>query len=178
MAAPTYFEKLVRHHLPDQLRARGEKIETRVAKPEEMLKLLRNKLVEEVEELVEAIDSGNEEQIIEELADVREVIAAFSSPHMLTTCGKRRGFWLGHEADARRFEKESDKGDFEHGVVMRIDAPVPSILQCPKCNTQHVDKGIWVTIRIHRTHLCANCGAIWRPFAYATVGVASLVLGG
>lgn len=155
-----HLEKLVRHHLPDQLRARGEKIETRIAKPEEMLKLLRNKLVEEVEELVEAIDSGNDEAINAELADVMEVVE---------TLGGFGGLRVGSQG--RQLRKRDDLGGFSKGVVMRLDAPVPAILLCPKCNTQHVDKGIWASTRIHRTHLCATCGAIWRPYAYATVGV-------
>ena len=67
-------EKLVRQHVPDQLRALGETIETRIARPEEMLKLLRDKLVEEVSELVEAIDSDTPDQIAEELSDVMEVV--------------------------------------------------------------------------------------------------------
>lgn len=156
-------EKLVRHHLPDQLRARDEKIETRIAEPEEMLKLLRNKLVEEVEELVEAIDSGNDDAIDSELADVMEVIEALGG-----FGGIRRGIM------SRQQRKRDDLGGFDKGVVMKLDEPVPSILLCPKCNTQHVDKGVWATVRVHRTHLCEGCGAIWRPFAYATVGVAEL----
>jgi predicted house-cleaning noncanonical NTP pyrophosphatase (MazG superfamily) len=166
MAAQGHLEKLVRHHLPDQLRARGEKIETRIAKPEEMLKLLRNKLVEEVEELVEAIDSGNEQQIIEELADVREVVDTFELVQLAKS--------VEHTLARIKRQKYEQRGGFAAGIVMRLDAPVPSILQCPKCNTQHVDKGVWATTRIHRTHLCANCGHLWRPYAYATVGVSTL----
>lgn len=49
-------------------------------------------------------------------------------------------------------------------------APIPFILYCPRCHAQHVDEGEWAT-RPHRTHLCASCGAEWRPCALATVGV-------
>jgi predicted house-cleaning noncanonical NTP pyrophosphatase (MazG superfamily) len=163
-------EKLVRRHVPDQLRAKGEKVETRIAEPSEMLGLLRDKLVEEVQELVEAIDAGAESQIIEELADVHEVIDAFTGPHSTVSSGPHRGLWIGHQARARQFDKATEKGDFTN-IVMTLDAPEPMILHCLKCKTQHIDKGIWGTTRIHRTHLCSACGHLFKPFDHATVGV-------
>ena len=170
MGAPWPREKLVRRHVPDQLRARGEKIETRVAEPGEMLKLLRDKLVEEVAELVEAIDAKSESQIIEELADVREVLDAFNGPHLTVSDGPKRGLWLGNEASSRQFDKAAQKGKFTD-VVMKLDEPVPMILHCPKCKAQHIDRGVYATTRVHRTHLCSTCGELFKPFDYATVGV-------
>lgn len=52
--------------------------------------------------------------------------------------------------------------------------PIPMLLWCPKCHTQHVDEGEWATIRTHKTHLCAKCGHEWRPANVETVGVESL----
>ena len=54
--------------------------------------------------------------------------------------------------------------------------PVAMVLRCPSCAYQHVDEGEWAT-RPHRTHLCADCGAEWRPFDYATVGVETTAQG-
>jgi hypothetical protein len=56
-------------------------------------------------------------------------------------------------------------------------APVPMLLHCPRCLTQHVDapdeaKG-W-TNQPHRSHLCHACGTVWRPADVATTGVASI----
>ncbi|MGB8422243.1 hypothetical protein [Paraburkholderia sp.] len=69
------------------------------------------------------------------------------------------------------------------------DTPIPMILFCPKCGTQHIDAVeaalVWtggsapepsheeVTWNNppHRSHLCHACGAIWRPADVATVGV-------
>ncbi len=55
--------------------------------------------------------------------------------------------------------------------------PIPMVLHCPACQTQHVDapdeaKG-W-TNPPHRSHLCHSCGWIWRPADVATTGVASI----
>lgn len=49
--------------------------------------------------------------------------------------------------------------------------PTPMELVCPNCGTQHVDQGEWET-RHHKTHQCQTCQHEWRPFEYATVGVA------
>lgn len=152
-------EKLVRRHVPDQLRAKGETIETRIAEPGEMRGLLTAKLREEFDELLEALAVGANDQIIEEMADVREV---------LDSLGEQRLF--GH---VRQSEKREEKGAFTN-IVMKLDAPVPMILHCPKCKAQHIDKGIFATTRVHRTHLCASCGHTWCPYDKATVGVATL----
>lgn len=151
-------EKLVRHHSPEQLEARGERVEHRIADPSEMLKLLRDKLVEETEELCEAIDAKSP-HVIEELADVYEVFAAFRER-------------LGVEAvDAKIRGKFLDRGSFMRGVVMTIAPAVPMILYCPKCGEKHVDRGIFGTTHVHRSHLCSACGHVWKPFNYATIGV-------
>lgn len=55
--------------------------------------------------------------------------------------------------------------------------PVRMILHCPKCITQHVDKdegNIDWTKRLHRKHLCHNCGHIWKVANVYTVGVKDL----
>jgi hypothetical protein len=55
-----------------------------------------------------------------------------------------------------------------------VQQPIPMVLHCPKCTTQHVDapdpdKG-W-TNPPHKSHLCHKCGFIWRPADVPTVGV-------
>lgn len=44
-------------------------------------------------------------------------------------------------------------------------------IECPNCGAAHIDEGEWAT-HPHRTHQCQSCGHAWRPFLYATVGVA------
>lgn len=51
--------------------------------------------------------------------------------------------------------------------------PVPKILNCPSCGFEHIDGGIWASIRKHKTHLCQNCKTEWRPYEFYTVGVPS-----
>ncbi|WP_208455243.1 DUF3850 domain-containing protein [Burkholderia gladioli] len=64
--------------------------------------------------------------------------------------------------------------------------PIPMLLFCPRCGTQHIDapedaecdgevvhSAGWSNPP-HRSHLCHACGCIWRPADVATVGVASI----
>lgn len=58
-----------------------------------------------------------------------------------------------------------------------LSNPIPMVLHCPACGTQHIDapepeKG-WDNPP-HKSHLCHGCGAIWRPAGVPTTGVASL----
>lgn len=52
-------------------------------------------------------------------------------------------------------------------------APIPMLLWCPSCHTQHIDRGKWRT-RPHARHLCNGCGVEWTPCRLATVGVKEL----
>ncbi len=83
--------------------------------------------------------------------------------------------------------------------------PIPMLLFCPKCNTQHIDAPEILDCRWpdcgggcgadedgpmcmaeahswenppHRSHLCHECGTIWRPADVATVGVAEIATQG
>ena len=41
---------------------------------------------------------------------------------------------------------------------------------CPNCTTHHVDKDEWAK-RLHKKHLCEDCGHVWQPFEGYTFGV-------
>jgi hypothetical protein len=49
-------------------------------------------------------------------------------------------------------------------------SPLPMRLPCPACSTMHEDVGEFAT-KPHHTHACQNCGNVWRPAVFATVGV-------
>ncbi len=55
--------------------------------------------------------------------------------------------------------------------------PIPMVLYCPACDTQHIDEPNpsqgWANPP-HRSHQCQACGHIWRPADVATTGVAVL----
>ncbi|MFM0243816.1 hypothetical protein [Paraburkholderia sediminicola] len=72
------------------------------------------------------------------------------------------------------------------------DEPIPMLLFCPRCGTQHIDKPEWETVcdssiglqtkdvcrwhnPPHRSHLCHACDLIWRPADVTTTGVESIL---
>ena len=52
--------------------------------------------------------------------------------------------------------------------------PIRMVLHCPSCGTQHVDapKPPEWSDPPHKSHLCADCGHVWRPCDQETTGVA------
>jgi len=87
-----------------------------------------------------------------------------------------------------RWAKELGHGlDAAHA---QLAEPIPMLLHCPKCHTQHIDApesdedytkhlshggfdNQWDNPP-HRSHLCHHCGTVWRPADVATTGVASI----
>lgn len=57
--------------------------------------------------------------------------------------------------------------------------PINMLLWCPQCNAQHIDAPSegWNNPP-HRSHLCHECGCIWRPADVATNGVAEVKTAG
>lgn len=68
-----------------------------------------------------------------------------------------------------------------------LDEPIPMLLFCPRCGTQHIDapsehreiRGGELCIDRwdnppHRSHLCHGCGHVWRPADVPTTGVAEI----
>lgn len=100
-------EKLVRDNIPGIALDNGQTVTYRKAAPEDHLNLLWLKLEEEYIELGNA---ETDEEIIEEMADVIEVMHAISA--RLTTQAA---------LDRTRTMKRTLKGGFEEGYVMQVD---------------------------------------------------------
>jgi predicted house-cleaning noncanonical NTP pyrophosphatase (MazG superfamily) len=89
--------KLVRDKVPDVIRASGVEPITRVADEAEYARLLRDKLIEEVNEFLDSDDPA-------ELADVAEVVLALAGT-------------LGVNLEALRAAKHAERGGFEQRIV-------------------------------------------------------------
>jgi predicted house-cleaning noncanonical NTP pyrophosphatase (MazG superfamily) len=98
-------EKLVRDRIPEIVANRGLVKRFRVADPSEMPSLLRAKLIEEMAEFSAATDAI---AMIEELADLLEVIRALGR-----LCGSDPD-----ALEAVRARKASERGAFEAGIVL------------------------------------------------------------
>jgi diadenosine tetraphosphate (Ap4A) HIT family hydrolase/predicted house-cleaning noncanonical NTP pyrophosphatase (MazG superfamily) len=102
-------EKLIRDQVPSILRAKGIMVHERVMEQEEFIQRLKDKLLEEGEEVRQ---TQNAEELLEELADVLEVIQALSSATGLSMT----------EIERKRIEKRQVKGGFEDKIFNhRID---------------------------------------------------------
>ena len=96
-------EKLVRDKIPDIIRESGETPKVRIAKPEELDKLLREKIVEEAKEFLKSGDT-------EELVDIQEAIDA------LLTLRKADAALV----EIQRHSKLLARGGFTKGYVLTM----------------------------------------------------------
>lgn len=99
------FGKLVRDLIPEHVSSRGERATTYVAGRGERLVLLRQKLIEEAFEVHDAVPK---DLMLEELADVEEVVDSILRELSLTR----------HELTTSKSAKREKRGGFEQGVVL------------------------------------------------------------
>lgn len=99
-------EKLVRDRIPSVMLNKGETVTYRKALPQERVKLLWDKLHEELEELFQAV---TDDEKVEEMADVIEVLRALAA--RLTTAAT---------LDRVMNTKADQKGVFDLGYVMEL----------------------------------------------------------
>lgn len=102
------FNKLVRDKIPEIIAQQGKKVTFRAVRGEELKQALKDKLIEEAIELVNA---ETEEQIIEEIADLQEVLAEITREFIETGCNFPK-------VDNMRNKKEREKGGFEKGYFL------------------------------------------------------------
>jgi predicted house-cleaning noncanonical NTP pyrophosphatase (MazG superfamily) len=96
-------EKLVRDKIPEIIREAGETPKVRIAKPKELDKLLRKKILEEAREFLRSGDT-------EELVDIQEAIDA------LLTLRKADPALI----EIQRHSKLLARGGFTQGYVLTI----------------------------------------------------------
>jgi len=98
-------EKLVRDKIVDFVfKERGEVLTTRVASPEEFSSLLKQKVVEEANEVFNA---KTKEELAEELADLLEVIKHLAEKENIV-----------NEIFSKREAKYLERGGFDKGLVL------------------------------------------------------------
>ncbi len=90
----------MRDYIPAILRDKGIVIHERVMEQEEFIQNLKDKLLEEVEEVRQA---QCDRELLEELADVLEVVRALTNAI---------GFSM-EDVENKRLEKRRDKGGFD-----------------------------------------------------------------
>lgn len=101
------FEKLVRDRIPLLMQESGTEPEFRIARAREIASLMRQKVWEEIDELMRA---RKREKILEEAADALETIEAYCKLH---------GIGMDEVMKAKR-EKAKEKGSFEKRIIIKF----------------------------------------------------------
>ena len=114
-------EKLVRDKIPEIIKENGETPKVRIAKPEELDRLLREKIVEEAEEFLRSGDT-------EELVDIQEAIDA------LLALRKADAALI----DIQRHSKLLARGGFTQGYVLTIEEKEEWVVQHTLHTRSHV----------------------------------------
>lgn len=98
-------EKLIRDKISEFVfKQRGEVLTTRIASPEESLQLLRNKVLEEADEVFKA---KTKEELAEEMADLLEVMKSLAEKENIV-----------EEIFLKRESKLLERGGFDLGIVL------------------------------------------------------------
>lgn len=101
---PTY-NKLVRDKIPKIIESNGKEYSTKVLHDEDYIKYLKKKAYEELNEYCAAETDG---EVVEELADLLEVIRALAKQHGSTI----------EEVEAVRKDKAVKRGGFQEKVFL------------------------------------------------------------
>jgi predicted house-cleaning noncanonical NTP pyrophosphatase (MazG superfamily) len=96
-------DKLIRDKLPAMMRGQGLKVFTRRLDDAEFVERLRDKLVEEA---TEARGAAGRADLIDELADLTEVMLALAAASGIAP----------NEVEARRLAKRAERGGFDERV--------------------------------------------------------------
>ncbi|UOR13722.1 nucleoside triphosphate pyrophosphohydrolase [Halobacillus amylolyticus] len=99
------YNKLVRDRIPEIIEGRGKSIRTRILNEEEYIDSLKNKLQEEVNEYLAAKD---DQEALEELADLLELIHTFTKTHGSSI----------EQLERIRREKCDQRGSFHNRVYL------------------------------------------------------------
>ncbi|MDB5165528.1 MAG: phosphoribosyl-ATP pyrophosphohydrolase [Candidatus Saccharibacteria bacterium] len=105
LPAENEYPKLIRDRIPEIILADGREVDTRTLDDEEFLHFLLKKVTEEAQELENAVTDSN---ILEEIADVREILDAIL---------ELKGVSL-EQIQAIQDEKRQKRGGFKLRLLM------------------------------------------------------------
>ena len=104
-ANPRAYNKLVRDKIPDIIKKNKQKPVTRIADPDEFSNALKEKILEEAQELVKA-SSDNQE--LEELIDILEAVNAYMKVKKVSV----------DSAERMRKHKLRKRGGFKKAIIL------------------------------------------------------------
>jgi predicted house-cleaning noncanonical NTP pyrophosphatase (MazG superfamily) len=117
--------KLVRDDIPDLIRERGESVTTATLDNESLIRALKEKLVEESYELLDARDIA---AITAEMADIREVADSLIKKLNIAN----------DDVTKEQTRKRRERGGFERGIVLVETRNVPPTTKAPPKRDSHL----------------------------------------
>ncbi|WP_394557658.1 pyrophosphohydrolase domain-containing protein [Priestia aryabhattai] len=99
------YNKLVRDNILEIIKAEGLSYNARILKPDELLAELKAKMIEEAHEFMEAVEK---KEVVEELADILELIHASLRTYEIDF----------KELEAIRKEKKEKRGGFDKAIYL------------------------------------------------------------
>jgi len=115
------YNKIVRDKIPAVIAERGERVEAVQLCGDALLRALREKLVEEA---LEALDARSGDDLVAELADVEEVVEAICRALQVKDS----------QLKSTRREKRNRRGGFDRGLML-IKTATPHSIQTPSADT-------------------------------------------
>jgi predicted house-cleaning noncanonical NTP pyrophosphatase (MazG superfamily) len=100
-----FYNKLVRDRIPEVIESKGKKFSTKILNNEEYITELKKKIFEELEEYVQ---TDNDEDAVEELADILEIINAITEFH---------GYPIEKVEEVRKIKAEN-RGGFKRKIYL------------------------------------------------------------
>ncbi|MFN7161022.1 MAG: MazG-like family protein [Candidatus Gracilibacteria bacterium] len=100
------YNKLIRDNIPAIIASTGKHAEIEVLEDNTIIAALKNKLEEEVKEVIEASDR---EEVLEELADVLEIVDSLAREHG----------WNLEDVLKKKEEKRALRGGFEKRLFLK-----------------------------------------------------------
>ncbi|MCS0653426.1 nucleoside triphosphate pyrophosphohydrolase [Cytobacillus firmus] len=99
------YNKLVRDRIPEIIEGTGKRYSSKTLNKSEFIKELRRKSLEELEEYMSA---GNNEEALEELADLLEIIHALAETHGASI----------EKVEELRKQKAEERGGFKEKILL------------------------------------------------------------
>ena len=106
--------KLVRDRIPEDIKKKGEEVHVEIISGKELAEKIEQKIIEEAYEIYW---SGSREELIDELADVFEVLDRLMSERDIDLSS----------VEKRRIQKREERGGFEKGIVLNHTHYLPLI---------------------------------------------------
>jgi len=97
--------KLVRDRIPEIIRENDDECDCQIMNDDEFRKMLKEKLVEEAVELVKA---NSKKKMVNELADISEIIETILDSEQITA----------QEVETKKKEKKEERGGFEKKIKL------------------------------------------------------------